>query len=75
MDDYMFRQYVDECRVVSEHTSNFEILNYSHPFYNACEEHPLTSDEFDNFLHRREAFAPPDRLRDGTRLLSGMRLV
>lgn len=29
MDDYMFRQYVDECRVVDEATSYVEIFNYS----------------------------------------------
>ncbi|ODA80038.1 hypothetical protein RJ55_02996 [Drechmeria coniospora] len=75
MDDYMFRFYIDECRVVSEATTYLEIFNYSDPFYNSCEEHPLTQDEFDNFLHRRGAFAPPDKMRDGTRLLSGIRLV
>ncbi|PNY27947.1 Uncharacterized protein TCAP_02130 [Tolypocladium capitatum] len=75
MDDYMFRFYVDECRVVDEATSYLEIFNYSDPFYNSCEEHPLTEDEFDNFLHQRGAFAPPHRMREGTELLSGIRLV
>ncbi|OAA73871.1 Mg2+ transporter protein, CorA-like/Zinc transport protein ZntB [Cordyceps fumosorosea ARSEF 2679] len=74
MDDYLFRQYVNECRVVHEETKYLEIFNYSDPFYNSCEEHPLTSDEFDNFLHQRGAFAPPN-LRPGTTLLSGIRLV
>ena len=29
MDEYLFRQFVDECREVSEATSYVEILNYS----------------------------------------------
>lgn len=29
MDDYMFRHFVEECRVVDEATSYMEILNYS----------------------------------------------
>ncbi|KAK2592486.1 hypothetical protein QQS21_009831 [Conoideocrella luteorostrata] len=75
MDDYMFRYYVDECRTVEEATNYMEIFNYSDPFYNSSEEHPLTADEFDNFLHRRGAFAPPDNLREGTKVLSGIRLI
>ncbi|KAG5981593.1 hypothetical protein E4U55_002770 [Claviceps digitariae] len=75
MDDYMFRHYVEECRTVEEATYYMEILNYSDPFYNSCEEHPLTADEFGNFLHRRGAFAPPEGLPEGVKLLSGMRLV
>ncbi|QPH01275.1 hypothetical protein C2857_005474 [Epichloe festucae Fl1] len=76
MDDYMFRYYVDECRTVEEAATTYlEIFNYSDPFYNSCEEHPLTADEFNNFLHRRGAFAPPDKLREGTELLSGIRLI
>ncbi|KAJ3473033.1 hypothetical protein NLG97_g10556 [Lecanicillium saksenae] len=74
MEDYLFRTYVQECRVVQEETKYVEIFNYSDPFHNSCEEHPLTPDEFENFLHRRGAFAPPD-LRLGTTLLSGIRLV
>ncbi|KAJ6788656.1 hypothetical protein PWT90_04965 [Aphanocladium album] len=74
MEDYLFRTYVQECRVVEEETKYVEIFNYSDPFHNSCEEHPLTPDEFENFLHRRGAFAPPD-LRLGTTLLSGIRLV
>ncbi|KAH8716074.1 hypothetical protein HC256_004857 [Beauveria bassiana] len=74
MDDYLFRQYVNECRVVYEETKYVEIFNYSDPFHNSCEEHILTRDEFENFLHRRGAFAPPE-LRPGTSLLSGIRLV
>ncbi|RCI14799.1 hypothetical protein L249_6472 [Ophiocordyceps polyrhachis-furcata BCC 54312] len=53
MDDYMFRHYVGECRVVEEATSYLELLNYSDPSYNSSEEHVLTSDEFENFLRRR----------------------
>ncbi len=29
MDDYLFRQYVNECRVVQEETKYVEIFNYS----------------------------------------------
>lgn len=29
MDDYMFRYYIDECRVVEEATTYIEIFNYS----------------------------------------------
>ena len=29
MDEYLFRQFLDECREVSEATSYVEILNYS----------------------------------------------
>lgn len=72
MDDYMFRHYVDECRVVDEATSYVEIFNYSvsrlheqddirmgqanraqDPFYNSCEEHALTPEDFDSFLRQR----------------------
>ncbi|OHF00152.1 hypothetical protein CORC01_04560 [Colletotrichum orchidophilum] len=74
MDDYMFREHVSKCRQVAEATHYVEILNYSDPFYNSCEEHPLTMDEFDNFLNRRGAFEPP-KLREGVKLLNGIRLV
>lgn len=30
-----------------------KLTSLQDPFYNSCEEHPLTDDEFDNFLHRR----------------------
>jgi hypothetical protein len=75
MDDYMFEHFVNECRVVQEATSYIEILNYSDPVYNSSEEHPLTLDEFDNFLHRRGAFEPPTDIPPGTKLLSGLRLI
>ncbi|KAL7626854.1 hypothetical protein AAE478_003628 [Parahypoxylon ruwenzoriense] len=39
-----------------------------------CEEHSLTDDEFENFLNRRGAFAPP-KLNEGVKLLDGIRLV
>ncbi|KAF6815673.1 hypothetical protein CPLU01_02682 [Colletotrichum plurivorum] len=74
MDDYMFREHVSNCRQVTEATHYVEILNYSDPFYDSCEEHPLTMDEFDNFLNRRGAFEPP-KTKEGTKLLSGIRLV
>ncbi|KAF5232402.1 hypothetical protein FANTH_13021 [Fusarium anthophilum] len=75
MEDYLFRHYVDQCRVVKEETSYIQVFNYSDPFYDICEEHPLPDDEFDNFLHQRGAFAPLDHLRSGTKLLSGLRII
>ncbi|OLN86525.1 hypothetical protein CCHL11_10282 [Colletotrichum chlorophyti] len=74
MDDYMFREHLNKCLQVTEATHYVEILNYSDPFYNSCEQHPLTMDEFDNFLHRRGAFEPA-KVKEGTTLLSGIRLV
>ncbi|WDK15899.1 hypothetical protein CGRA01v4_07180 [Colletotrichum graminicola] len=74
MDDYMFREHVSKCRQVSEATHYIEILNYSDHFYNSCEEHPLTMDEFDNFLYRRGAFEPA-KVKEGVKLLNGIRLV
>lgn len=53
MDDYMFKSHVQNCKNVVESTSYLEILNYSDPSYNCVEEHPLTDDEFENFLNRR----------------------
>ncbi|KAF5644608.1 magnesium transport transmembrane region [Fusarium tjaetaba] len=55
MEDYLFRHYVDQCRVVKEETSYIQVFNYSDPFYDVCEEHPLPDDEFDNFLHQRDS--------------------
>ncbi|KAH7328508.1 hypothetical protein B0I35DRAFT_403864 [Stachybotrys elegans] len=74
MDEYMFKQFVDECRVVEEVTTYIEIFNYSDPLSNSSEEHSLTLDEFDNFLHQRGAFEPP-KLRSRVKLLSGLRLM
>ncbi|KAI0593954.1 hypothetical protein F4775DRAFT_575960 [Biscogniauxia sp. FL1348] len=73
MDDYLFDYHVKSCKTVSEKTSYLEIFNYSDGS-NTCEEHPLTLDEFDNFLGRRGAFSPP-KLGEGVKLLNGMRLV
>ncbi|KAK5627816.1 hypothetical protein RRF57_003531 [Xylaria bambusicola] len=39
-----------------------------------CEDHPLTFDEFENFLDRRGAFEPP-KLGDGVQVREGIRLV
>ncbi|KAI6781073.1 uncharacterized protein J7T54_003240 [Emericellopsis cladophorae] len=75
MDDHIFDYLLDECRDVSEATSYVEILNYSDPKWNTCEQHALTLDEFENFLHRRGAFAPPEGLPTGVRLLNGLRLI
>ncbi|KAK1751824.1 hypothetical protein QBC47DRAFT_76733 [Echria macrotheca] len=78
MDDYMFRSYVKECTIVTEATSYLEILNYSDPSLNTVEEHRLSlhelPDEFNNFLHRRGAFAPATP-KNGATLVSGMRLI
>ncbi|KAI0180006.1 hypothetical protein GGR52DRAFT_568769 [Hypoxylon sp. FL1284] len=74
MDNYMFRRHIDECATVEEKTTYLEILNYSNPEYDICEEHGLTDDEFENFLNCRGAFEPL-KLKDGVTLLNGMRLV
>ncbi|KAH8162992.1 hypothetical protein CIB48_g5256 [Xylaria polymorpha] len=74
MDDYLFDTDVRACKVVTEKTHYLEIFNYSDPSFNTSEDHPLTSDEFENFLERRGAFEPP-RLRSGVQLLDGIRLV
>ncbi|RAL68697.1 hypothetical protein DID88_007403 [Monilinia fructigena] len=58
MDDYMFTTNVARCRNVHENTSYLEMVSYSDPSFNSIEEHPLTPDEFENFLNRRGAFAP-----------------
>ncbi|PHH61113.1 hypothetical protein CDD81_775 [Ophiocordyceps australis] len=73
MDEYFFGQFMQECRVVDEVTSYLEIFNYSDAKYDSHEEHPLPKDEFDNFLHRRGAFAA--RKRIDARMLSGLRLI
>ncbi|KFH48832.1 hypothetical protein ACRE_001760 [Hapsidospora chrysogenum ATCC 11550] len=75
MDEYLFSLFLDKCRVVDEATSYLEILNYSDASYNSCEQHSLTLDEFENFLHRRGVFAPPEKLGRGNKLLGGLRLV
>ncbi|KAL1835536.1 hypothetical protein VTK73DRAFT_5547 [Phialemonium thermophilum] len=74
MDDYMFRKHVQNCKNVVEATSYLEIFNYSDPSYNSIEQHPLTPDEFENFLHRRGAFAPRD-VPEGVEIRSGIRLM
>ncbi|SPO01163.1 uncharacterized protein DNG_03910 [Cephalotrichum gorgonifer] len=74
MDDYMFDEHVALSEYFREETHYLEILNYSDPSYNTCEEHILSDDEFDNFIYRRGAFAPP-KLRDGVKLTSGLRII
>ncbi|KAI9048895.1 hypothetical protein LZ554_006749 [Drepanopeziza brunnea f. sp. 'monogermtubi'] len=74
MDDYMFKANVDRCKNVVEATTYLEIFSYSDPKLNSVEEHPLTPDEFENYLHRRGAFTPPT-LPPGVVQLAGMRLV
>lgn len=74
MDDYLFSHHVDMCRSVQESTSFLEIFNYSDPTHNSCEEHPLTDDEFGNFLGRQGVFSPPV-LENGVGLINGIRLL
>lgn len=63
-----------DCETVEERTTYLEILNYSDPAYNVCEEHPLTDDEFENFLNQRGAFATP-KMAEGVKFQDGMRLI
>ncbi|KAI5922196.1 hypothetical protein F4810DRAFT_299966 [Camillea tinctor] len=74
MDDYLFEYHVKSCKQVEEKTSYIEIFNYSDSSENSYEEHPLTLDEFENFLSRRGAFSPP-KLAEGVKLVNGMRLI
>ncbi|KAI0408742.1 hypothetical protein F4802DRAFT_548902 [Xylaria palmicola] len=74
MDDYLFDHHVRSSKVVPERTHYLEMFNYSDKSFNTCEDHPLTPDEFENFLGRRGAFAP-QKLKDGVQLLDGIRLV
>ncbi|KAL8340289.1 hypothetical protein RB601_006402 [Gaeumannomyces tritici] len=74
MDDYMFETMLEGCTSVNETTSYLEILNYSDPTMNSNEEHSLPMSEFENFIHRRGVFEPP-RLKNGAKLLHGLRLV
>lgn len=55
----MFKANVDRCKHVVEATTYLEIFSYSDPSLNSVEEHPLTPDEFYNFLNQRGAFEPP----------------
>ncbi|XXH05082.1 cAMP-dependent protein kinase catalytic subunit [Hypoxylon texense] len=74
MDNFIFRQHIIDCETVEEKTTYLEILNYSDPAWNVCEEHPLTDDEFENFLNQRGAFAPP-KLAEGVKFQDGIRLI
>ncbi|KAI0166171.1 hypothetical protein GGR57DRAFT_445686 [Xylariaceae sp. FL1272] len=74
MDDYLFDLNVGNCRSFVEPIRYLEVFNYSDESYNSNETHPLTPDEFDNFLERRGAFEPP-RLRDDVKLRDGIRLI
>ncbi|KAG9246385.1 hypothetical protein BJ878DRAFT_497217 [Calycina marina] len=74
MDDYMFKKNVDACKYVFETTTYLEISTYSDPLLNTNEEHPLTTDEFENFLNRRGAFAPP-KLAAGVVQTACIRLI
>ncbi|KAL2164543.1 hypothetical protein VTH06DRAFT_3760 [Thermothelomyces fergusii] len=72
MDEYMFQTHLSRFKYVHEETRYLEILNYTDPKFNRCEQHRL--DEFGNFLHRRGVFAPP-RLPPGVEFVSGIRLI
>ncbi|KAK1777838.1 hypothetical protein QBC45DRAFT_329806 [Copromyces sp. CBS 386.78] len=78
MDQYLFRTHLDQCKFVEETTSWIEILNYSDESLNTIDEHRFGPDErrveFHNFLHRRGVFAPK-KLKEGVRLLNGIRLI
>ncbi|KAK3401218.1 hypothetical protein B0T20DRAFT_451810 [Sordaria brevicollis] len=78
MDQYLFRTHLDQCKVVEETTWWIEILNYSDESLNTIDEHRFGPDErrveFHNFLHRRGVFAPK-KLKEGVRLLNGIRLI
>ncbi|KAI1268391.1 hypothetical protein F5Y18DRAFT_375189 [Xylariaceae sp. FL1019] len=74
MDDYLFDLNVGKCNSFVESTKYLEVFNYSDESYNSNETHPLTPDEFENFLERRGAFEPP-RLRNDLKLRDGIRLI
>ncbi|PSR94268.1 hypothetical protein BD289DRAFT_385478 [Coniella lustricola] len=74
IDDYFFCDFVRACRNITEATSYLEIFNYSDPTYDSIEQHPLTLDEFENFLNQRGAFEPP-KLPPDVKLLNGCRIV
>ncbi|TVY67506.1 hypothetical protein LSUE1_G008439, partial [Lachnellula suecica] len=74
MDDYLFKANVDRCKHVQEATTYLEIFSYSDPSLNTVEEHPLTPDEFDNYLHQRGAFEPRN-LPPGVVRLASLRLI
>ncbi|GJC95376.1 protein kinase [Colletotrichum higginsianum] len=61
-------------RGFSMNSERLKPIDFQDPFYNTCEEHPLTMDEFDNFLHRRGAFEPA-KVKEDVKLLNGIRLV
>ncbi|KAF3073740.1 hypothetical protein CFAM422_004489 [Trichoderma lentiforme] len=73
-DSYAFKKAVAECREISEKTSYLEIFSYSDSSLNSIEQHPLSMSEFDNFLHRKNAFAPPI-LPDNVHIITGLRLI
>lgn len=50
MDEYMFKFFVDECRVVEEKTSYVEIFNYT---VSICEVHLTVSERSWPFLRGR----------------------
>ncbi|KAI5863121.1 hypothetical protein GGS23DRAFT_54218 [Durotheca rogersii] len=75
MDDYLFRELLAQCEPIQERTTYLEVFNYTDAKYNTQEEHSLKDDDdFENFLHRRGVFNPPN-LREGVELVNGIRLV
>ncbi|KAI1771386.1 hypothetical protein F4818DRAFT_454773 [Hypoxylon cercidicola] len=74
MDDYIFRQHIKECEAVEEKTTFLQIMNYSDPVHNVCEEHALSDDDFENFLNRRGVFSPPE-IKEEVKFLNGIRLI
>ncbi|KAJ3499516.1 hypothetical protein NLG97_g265 [Lecanicillium saksenae] len=76
MDDHIFEQSLNEVRTVSDSASlrTRTDLEMQTPSYNINEEHSLLADEFENFLHQRGAYMPPDVPQE-VQLISGIRLV
>ncbi|RYO84304.1 hypothetical protein DL763_007512 [Monosporascus cannonballus] len=74
MDEFLFNEQLGLSRIIPEATHYLEILNYSHPDMNRSEWHPLSSEDFDNFLARKGVFAPPE-LENGVTFTGGLRLV
>ncbi|KAF6811975.1 hypothetical protein CSOJ01_05413 [Colletotrichum sojae] len=74
LDECLFEETVNWCKVVKEQTHYVEIFDYSDPLYNSCEENPLAMDQFDDFLHSRGAFEMY-KVPESVHLVSGLRLI
>ncbi|PMD36365.1 hypothetical protein L207DRAFT_637477 [Hyaloscypha variabilis F] len=74
MEKLMLKRNLQRCKFVTEATTYLEMFSYSDPSLDTVEEHPLISDEFENFLERKGVFAERI-LPDGVSLLAGLRLI